>query len=49
MGHLPPPRGHWLGIVELIDHLDLAITEFRDIKMNTYLNRALRHKEILKA
>jgi hypothetical protein len=34
---------------ETIAQLDFAIPEFRDIKMNTYLERALRHKEILKA
>jgi hypothetical protein len=32
-----------------VEHLDFAIQEFRDMKMNTYLERALRHKEILKA
>ena len=32
-----------------IAHLDFVIPEFRDKKMNTYLERALRHKEILKA
>ena len=34
---------------EAIGHLDFCIPEFRDMKMNTYLERALRHKEILKA
>ena len=34
---------------EAIVHLDFVIPEFRDMKMNTYLERALRHKEILKA
>ena len=34
---------------EAISHLDFVIPEFRDMKMNTYLERALRHKEILKA
>jgi hypothetical protein len=34
---------------EAIAHLDFVILEFRDMKMNTYLERALRHKEILKA
>ena len=33
---------------EAIAHLDFVIPEFRDMKMNTYLERALRHKEILK-
>jgi hypothetical protein len=32
-----------------IEHLDLAITEFRDMKMQPSLERALRHKEVLKA
>jgi hypothetical protein len=32
-----------------IAHLDFAIKEFREMKMNTYLERALSHKEILKA
>jgi hypothetical protein len=30
-------------------HLDFAISEFRDMKMQPSLERALRHKEILKA
>jgi tetratricopeptide (TPR) repeat protein len=30
-------------------HLDFAISEFRDMKMRPWLERALRHKEILKA
>jgi hypothetical protein len=34
---------------EAIAHLDFVIPEFRDMKMNTYLKRALRHKEIFKA
>ena len=34
---------------EAIAHLDFCIPEFRDMKMNTSLERALRHKEILKA
>ncbi len=34
---------------EAIAALDFVIPEFRDMKMNTYLERALRHKEILKA
>ncbi|MGA3086100.1 MAG: hypothetical protein ABSE95_15110 [Thermodesulfobacteriota bacterium] len=33
---------------EAIAHLDFVIPEFRDMKMQTYLERALRHKEILK-
>jgi len=31
-----------------IAHLDFAIPEFRDMKMQPSLERALRHKEILK-
>ena len=34
---------------EAVEHLDFAIKEFREMKMQTYLERALRHKEILKA
>ena len=33
---------------EAIAHLDFAIKEFRQMKMTTYLEQALRHKEILK-
>jgi hypothetical protein len=32
-----------------IEHLDFAIKEFREMKMQPSLERALRHKEILKA
>jgi hypothetical protein len=32
-----------------IDHLDFAIAEFRDMKMQPSLERALRHRELLKA
>ena len=34
---------------EALEHLDLAIKEFREMKMQPSLERALRHKEILKA
>jgi tetratricopeptide (TPR) repeat protein len=34
---------------EAIEHLDFAIKEFREMKMQPSLERALRHKEILKA
>jgi len=34
---------------EAIAHLDFAIAEFRDMKMQPSLERALRHKEILRA
>jgi hypothetical protein len=30
-------------------HLDFAIAEFREMKMQPSLERALRHKELLKA
>jgi hypothetical protein len=32
-----------------IEHLDFAIAEFREMKMQPSLERALRHKEVLKA
>jgi tetratricopeptide (TPR) repeat protein len=32
-----------------LEHLDFAISEFRDMKMRPWLERTLRHKEILKA
>jgi tetratricopeptide (TPR) repeat protein len=34
---------------EALEHLDFAIKEFRDMKMQPSLERALRHKDILKA
>ena len=34
---------------EALEHLDFAIKEFREMKMRPWLERALRHKEILKA
>jgi class 3 adenylate cyclase len=34
---------------EALEHLDFAIAEFRDMKMQPALERALRHKEVLKA
>jgi uncharacterized protein (DUF924 family) len=34
---------------EAIAYLDFSISEFRDMKMQPSLERALRHKEILKA
>ncbi|MGA8849591.1 MAG: hypothetical protein WB564_07215 [Dehalococcoidia bacterium] len=34
---------------EALEHLNFAIKEFRDMKMQPSLERALRHKEILKA
>jgi len=34
---------------EAVNHLDFTIAEFRDMKMQPSLERALKHKEILKA
>jgi tetratricopeptide (TPR) repeat protein len=34
---------------EALEHLDFAVKEFRDMKMQPSLERALRHKDILKA
>jgi hypothetical protein len=34
---------------EALEHLDYAIGEFREMKMQPALERALRHKEVLKA
>jgi len=34
---------------DALDHLDLAIAEFREMKMQPSLERALRHKELLRA
>jgi hypothetical protein len=34
---------------EAPEHLDFAIKEFREMKRQPSLERALRHKEILKA
>jgi tetratricopeptide (TPR) repeat protein len=41
--HYPKERA------EALEHLDFAIKEFQDMKMQPSLERALRHKEILKA
>jgi tetratricopeptide (TPR) repeat protein len=41
--HYPKER------TEALEHLDFAIGEFKDMKMQPSLERALRHKEILKA
>jgi len=37
------------GWKEILEHLDFAINEFREVKMKHSLERALRHKEILGA
>jgi len=34
---------------EAMEHLDFAIAEFREMKMQPSLERALRHKDVLKA
>jgi len=34
---------------EALAHLDFAIKEFREMKMQPYLEQALRHKQILGA
>jgi tetratricopeptide (TPR) repeat protein/ribosomal protein L40E len=41
--HYPKERA------EALEHLDFAISEFRDMKMRPWVERALMHKEILKA
>ena len=41
--HYPDERA------EALEHLDFAIGEFRDMKMQPSLERALRRKDILKA
>jgi tetratricopeptide (TPR) repeat protein len=41
--HYPDER------TEAMEHLDFAIGEFRDMKMQPSLERALRHREILRA
>ncbi len=33
---------------EALEHLDFAIAEFRDMKMQSSLERVLRHKDILR-
>jgi hypothetical protein len=32
-----------------IEYLDFAIAEFREMKMQPFLERALRHRDLLKA
>jgi tetratricopeptide (TPR) repeat protein len=43
LDHYPKERA------EALEHLDFAIKEFKDMKMQPSLERALRHKKILKA
>jgi hypothetical protein len=33
----------------VLEHLDFAVKEFREMKMQPSLERTLRHKEILKS
>jgi tetratricopeptide (TPR) repeat protein len=40
---------HQAQLAGALEHLDFAIAEFRDMKMQPALERALRHKEVLKA
>ena len=41
---------HYLGErAEAQEHLDFAVGEFQEMKMQPSLQRALRHKEILRA
>jgi len=35
--------------VEALEHLDFAITEFREMRMQPSLERALKHREVLRA
>jgi hypothetical protein len=35
--------------IQALEHLDFAIGEFREMKMQPSLERALRHKDVLKA
>ena len=41
--HYPDER------TDALEHLDFAISEFREMKMQPSLERALRHRDILKA
>jgi len=41
--HYPDDRA------EAMEHLDFAIAEFQEMKMQPSLERALRHRDILKA
>ena len=47
IGSLPEGEGDLRR--EAMEHLDFAIAEFREMKMQPSLERALRHKELLKA
>jgi hypothetical protein len=39
----------WIYRLQVLQHLDFAIAQFRDMKMQPSLERALKRKEILKA
>jgi hypothetical protein len=41
--------GRWSKCAEAIEHLDFAISEFRELKMQPSLERALRHRRLLRA
>ncbi len=43
LDHYPDERA------EAVEHLDFAIREFQEMKMQPSLERALRHRELLKA
>jgi hypothetical protein len=43
LGHYPDERA------QAIEHLDFAIRELREVKMQPSLERALRHRGLLKA
>jgi len=46
----PLPRGEGDATrAEALGHLDFAIAEFQEMKMQPALERALRHKDVLKA
>jgi hypothetical protein len=47
--HRPEIALTHLDLAELLEHLDFAIGELRDIKMQPSLERALSRREILKA
>ena len=45
----PDPKNYPEERGNALEHLDFAIGEFREMKMQPSLERALRHKEILGA
>jgi tetratricopeptide (TPR) repeat protein len=48
-GLKPAPTEDEDSRAKAMQHLDIAIAELRDMKMQPALERALRHKEVLKA